>query len=416
MIAHPQVLGESVLVITAECDRWADTDGVPARDRLDVLGLDATGRLVVVELKRGTADRDVHLQAITYAALVSRFDLDTLTQAHRDFLSRRGQTLDIGACRQRLLDHVDGEWSPALLQRPRQVIIAADFPKQVTHSVVWLSEMGIDIDLVQVGLWRVEGHIVAGFTKVYPTPEVEEFTLTPTRVEGEAAAKKLQERSRSRNAVHVLVGAGLLPDGTRLLMTPRHGVTEAIRAEIRAWVGVGQRQREVLLQQLAVRRHATALAIIELASPWTASALDEGAICRGETTKPWRSQQGGGYVGESEGATEEPGSGPRSEILPPRSVQNQLPLHDSAPAREITEPSPEDDVPAAQRYGRPPGAEMDELLAIGRRAVAMHGTATRAVLRNAIRKAELTISEDRLTELKTRLAAEQGAGTSIPTG
>ncbi|MFJ4827588.1 endonuclease NucS domain-containing protein [Streptomyces bacillaris] len=160
VIAHPQVLGESVLVITAEYDRWADTDGVPARDRLDVLGLDETGRLVVVELKRGTADRDVHLHAIT--------------QAHRGFLSRRGHALDIGACRQRLLDHVDGEWSPALLQRPRQVIIAADFPKQVTHSVVWLSEMGIDIDLVQVGLWRVEGSLVAGFTKVYPTPEVEE--------------------------------------------------------------------------------------------------------------------------------------------------------------------------------------------------------------------------------------------------
>ncbi|MFI5741374.1 DNA-binding protein [Streptomyces anulatus] len=239
VIAHPQVLGESVLVITSEYDRWADTDGVPARDRLDVLGLDATGRLVVVELKRGAADRDVHLQAITYAALVSRFDLDTLAQAHRDFLSRRGEVLDVDACRQRLLGHVDGEWSPELLQRPRQVIIAADFPKQVTHCVVWLSEMGLDIDLVQVGLWRVEGHLVAGFTKVYPTPEVEEFTLAPARVEGEAAAKKLQERSRSRNAVHVLVGAGLLPDGTRLLMTPRHGVTEALRTEIRSWVAEG---------------------------------------------------------------------------------------------------------------------------------------------------------------------------------
>ncbi|WP_263167235.1 MGMT family protein [Streptomyces sp. SCSIO ZS0520] len=236
VIAHPQVLGESVLVITAEYDRWADTDGVPARDRLDVLGLDATGRLVVVELKRGTADRDVHLQAITYAALVSRFDLDTLAHAHCAFLSRRGEALDVEACRQRLLDHVDGEWSPALLQRPRQVIVAADFPKQVTHSVVWLSEMGIDIDLVQVGLWRVEGHLVAGFTKVYPTPEVEEFTLAPARVEGEAVARKLQERSHSRKAVHVLVDAGLLPEGTRLLMTPRHGVTEAIRADIRSWV------------------------------------------------------------------------------------------------------------------------------------------------------------------------------------
>ncbi|MCX5074698.1 hypothetical protein OHA84_17350 [Streptomyces sp. NBC_00513] len=118
VIAHSQVLGESVLVITAEFDRWTDTDGVPARDRLDVLGLDATGRLVVAELKRGTADRDVHLQAITYAALVSCFDLGTLAQAHRDFLKGRGQTLELDECRQRLLDHVDGDWSPKLLNAP----------------------------------------------------------------------------------------------------------------------------------------------------------------------------------------------------------------------------------------------------------------------------------------------------------
>ncbi|MGK5447503.1 hypothetical protein [Streptomyces radiopugnans] len=38
--------------------------------------------------------------------------------------------------------------SGAAPQRPRQVIIAADFPKQATHTVVWLSEMNLDIDLV----------------------------------------------------------------------------------------------------------------------------------------------------------------------------------------------------------------------------------------------------------------------------
>ncbi|WP_241837436.1 MGMT family protein [Streptomyces sp. CB02115] len=78
--------------------------------------------------------------------------------------------------------------------------------------------------------------IAADFPKVYPTPEVEEFTLAPARVEGEAAAKKLQERSRSRNAVHVLVGAGLLPEGTRLRLTARHGAPESIRNAIHAWV------------------------------------------------------------------------------------------------------------------------------------------------------------------------------------
>ncbi|MFG3347475.1 DNA-binding protein [Streptomyces sp. NPDC048018] len=236
VIANPRVLGESVLVITSEFDRWADTDGVPARNRLDVLGLDATGRLVVVELKRGTADRDVHLQAITYAALVSRFDLDTLAQAHRDFRKGRGEVLELDECRQHLLEHVDGDWSPELLQRPRQVIIAADFPKQVTHTVVWLSEMNLDIDLIQVGLWKVKDQLVAGFTKVYPTPEVEEFTLAPARIETKVAAQKLEERSRAQNAVHVIVGAGLLPDGTLLTLTPRHGVTEGIREDVVTWV------------------------------------------------------------------------------------------------------------------------------------------------------------------------------------
>ncbi|MCX5013301.1 MGMT family protein [Streptomyces sp. NBC_00555] len=236
VIGNPQVLGESVLVVTSEYDRWADTDGIPARDRLDVLGLDSTGQLVVAELKRGMADRDVHLQAITYAALVSRFSLDTLAQAHRDFLAARGQSLALEECRQLLRDHVGGELRPELLRRPRQVIIAGGFPKQVTHTVVWLSEMNLDIDLVQVSMWKVAGQLVAGFTKVYPIPEVEEFTLAPARSESGAVAQTLQERSRSRNRVHVLVDAGLLPDGARLRLVPRSGGgPAALRAQIADW-------------------------------------------------------------------------------------------------------------------------------------------------------------------------------------
>lgn len=45
----------------------------------------------------------------------------------------------------------------------------------------WLSEMNLDIDLIQVGRWKAEAHVVAGFTKVYPIPEVAEFTLAPAR-------------------------------------------------------------------------------------------------------------------------------------------------------------------------------------------------------------------------------------------
>jgi hypothetical protein len=237
IIAHPDILGEDILVVTAEYDRWeAEADGKPESDRLDVLGIDDTGRLVVVELKRDASGRNVHLQAITYAALVSRFDLGSLAEAHRLFHKKHGNVLEIDDCRDRILAHVGGDLDQEILRRPRLVLVAREFPKQVTHTAVWLSEMGLDIDLVQVSLWRVGEQLVAGFTKIYPTPQAEEFTLAPAREETNAVAKRVQERSRAKNVVHRIVEAGVLPAGTRLRMEASHGTTQAIRDSIAAWV------------------------------------------------------------------------------------------------------------------------------------------------------------------------------------
>ncbi|MGG7572899.1 DUF2637 domain-containing protein [Streptomyces sirii] len=60
----------------------------------------------------------------------------------------------------------------------------------------------------------------------------------------------------------------------------------------------------------------------------------------------------------------------------------------------------------SRRYGRPPGAEMDVLLDIARKAIHTHGKSTRAIVRDAVRDAELTIAEDRLTELMSLLRTE----------
>lgn len=79
------------MVVTAEYDRWSSADGVRTRDRLDVLALEASGRLVVVEIKRADSGSDVHLQAITYAALVSRFTTETLAEAHQHYRAHRGE-------------------------------------------------------------------------------------------------------------------------------------------------------------------------------------------------------------------------------------------------------------------------------------------------------------------------------------
>jgi hypothetical protein len=71
VIAHPEILGPGVMIVSFEFDRWASVGG-PQKDRLDVLGLGADGRLVVAELKRGAAPDTVDMQALKYAAMASR--------------------------------------------------------------------------------------------------------------------------------------------------------------------------------------------------------------------------------------------------------------------------------------------------------------------------------------------------------
>ena len=248
LIDNPQVLGEDVLVVTSEFGSWEDADGAPARDRLDILALDSSGRLVVVELKRGLATRDVHLQAITYAALVSRFTLDTLAAAHRDFSRGRNVELSLDDARSVILGHVGADPSTGLdtelLRRPRLVLIASGFPKQVTHTVVWLSEMNLDIDLVQVAMWQVGKQLVAGFSRIYPIPEVAAFTLAPAREETVSVNARVQQRTRNKDAVRALIDAELLPDGTRFRLQPGHRATTPVIVDaISAWADEDDRRR-----------------------------------------------------------------------------------------------------------------------------------------------------------------------------
>lgn len=105
VIAHPQILGARVLIVTAELGRWISLSGTKEADRLDVLGLDADGQLVVAELKRGAAPDTVDMQAIKYAAMAGGFDIDELAHQHSDFLKTRKQPTTAEEARSSLIEH-----------------------------------------------------------------------------------------------------------------------------------------------------------------------------------------------------------------------------------------------------------------------------------------------------------------------
>lgn len=99
ILANPAVLGPDVEIITSEYDRWQTSGGAPVLDRLDILAIDPDGRIVVAELKRGVAPHTVqphtvHMQAINYAAMVSRLTPEDIAELYAATRRRAGEDTD----------------------------------------------------------------------------------------------------------------------------------------------------------------------------------------------------------------------------------------------------------------------------------------------------------------------------------
>ena len=72
LVKNPELLMPGLTLV----GRQTQTESGP----LDLLGVDSDGRLVVFELKRGTASRDAIAQIIDYASDLEAMDLDTLVK------------------------------------------------------------------------------------------------------------------------------------------------------------------------------------------------------------------------------------------------------------------------------------------------------------------------------------------------
>ena len=176
VLAHPAILGDGVAIITAEYDKWQSADGNPVADRLDLLGIDPDGRLVVAELKRAEAPHTVHMQAINYAAMVSRLQPRDVAELYSAYRPGGQQRPDVDSA----LTWLESEklLTPETIKHPRIVLIASHFPASVTASVVWLNEQGVSISLVRFRPYRLaSGETIVSFSRLYPVPDVEEFTI-----------------------------------------------------------------------------------------------------------------------------------------------------------------------------------------------------------------------------------------------
>lgn len=213
VLAHPTMLGADVKIVTSEFGRWVGSTGVE-RDRLDVLGLDREGRLVVVELKRDKASDTVEMQALKYAALASRFTVDTLAEVHAEYLTRL-RAAPVPS--EDALTELEA-WAALdeeTLRLPRLILMATEFPPTVTATVVFLhQQLALDIRLLAFQAYRTDNDVLLTVSQHYPPPDIE--IVAPEARRAQDVRNARQTRQREANTVARLVEAGALEAGARL--------------------------------------------------------------------------------------------------------------------------------------------------------------------------------------------------------
>ena len=224
--ANISVVCPDTMVLAEEFCDWEDS-----RRRIDLLALDKSANLVVVELKRSEDGGHMDLQAIRYAAMVSTLTFEQAVAAHVGYLTAVGREEEARAS---ILDFLgwDEPNEEAFAQSVRIALVSAEFSKELTTAVLWLNESGLDVRCVRMKPYNLDGRVLVDVQQIIPLPEALEYTVR--------VARKDQQQKAAREAQRDYTKFDLLINGVRherlskrrlMFMLVRHLVERGIAPE-----------------------------------------------------------------------------------------------------------------------------------------------------------------------------------------
>lgn len=122
----------------------------------DLLGMDKDGNLVIIELKRGRAPREVVAQLLEYAAWASDLSDDMIHDLAVAYFAKSPETeeKELGSV---FLDTFEADDLPSLNQRQRLYVVAEDIPLGVARVCRFLRmSHGIDINCITFSVYQTE--------------------------------------------------------------------------------------------------------------------------------------------------------------------------------------------------------------------------------------------------------------------
>jgi len=208
---NPEMLGEDLLVVSIEFDRFSNSS-----DRLDVLALDRSGNLVVIELKRDSAAGYADLQAIRYAAMVSSMTVEVLIPYYIAYRKKYyEETLSEGEAQDQIVEFVESDSFSELSNKPRIILCSEGFSQEITATVLWLRESDIDISCVKITPYKVDEKVIIVPKVVIPLEEAKQYLIDIKRKE---EVKEQSGRKYRPKTMKILIEKHLVQEGDRIYL------------------------------------------------------------------------------------------------------------------------------------------------------------------------------------------------------
>ena len=200
----PEALGEELLIIQKEFDGFNDTN-----ERLDLLALDQDGNVVVIENKLDDTGRDVTWQVLKYASYCSTLSKEQIKNIYQNYLDKAG--LGEGAT-EKLSNFYNQEYDEIAINKgntQRMILVAANFRKEVTSTVLWLMNYKLRIQCFKATPFALDEQLFLTLEQIIPTKDTEEFIISMAgKTQDEITT---QENLKSRHHIRFDFWTKLLP-------------------------------------------------------------------------------------------------------------------------------------------------------------------------------------------------------------
>lgn len=191
---NPECLGEDLLIIQKEFDGFNDTN-----ERLDLLALDKQRNVLVIENKLDDSGRDVTWQVLKYASYCSSLTKNQLKDIYQQYLDKSGKS---ESAVENLSEFFNTEFNELQLNQgttQRIIMIAGNFRKEVTSTVLWLINYKLRIQCFKVTPYTHGDNMYLDIEQIIPMQDVEDYVISMADKTQEDI--DTQERSKARHGL-----------------------------------------------------------------------------------------------------------------------------------------------------------------------------------------------------------------------